>query len=56
MAKITQARRKQPTVGSTQDARIRVAMGKAISEVRRHAEVNKIKFAVCDKKSWSVPK
>ena len=54
MAKITQARRKEPIVGTALDARIRAAMGKAIREVRRHAEVNKIKLAVADKKSWSV--
>ena len=56
MAKIAQARRKEPIVGTALDARIRAAMGKAIREVRRHAEVNKIKLAVADKKSWSVPK
>ena len=56
MAKITQARRKEPIVGTVLDARIRAAMGKAIREVRCHAEVNKIKLAVADKKSWSVSK
>ncbi len=48
--------RKEPTVDSALDERIRAAMGKAIREVRRHAEVNKIKLAVADKKSWSFPK
>ena len=56
MVKITEARRKEPNVDTALDARIRAAMGKAIREVRRHAEVNKIKLAVADKKSWSVSK
>jgi hypothetical protein len=31
-------------------------MGKAIREVRQNADINKIRLAVADKKSWSVPK
>lgn len=56
MAKITTARRKEPAAGSALNAQIRAAIGKAIREVRRHAEANKIKLAVADKKSWAVPK
>ena len=56
MAKITKARRKEPAAGSALNARIRAATGKAIREVRRDAEANKIKLAVADKKSWAVPK
>lgn len=56
MAKITQARRKEPIVCTALDARIRAAMGKAIREVGRHAQVNKIKLAVADKESWAVSK
>ena len=56
VSKITKARRKEPAAGSALNARIRAATGKAIREVRRHAEANKIKLAVADKKSWAVPK
>ncbi len=56
MAKTRETRGKKPGVTKTQDERIRAAMGKAIREVRRHAEANNIKLAVADKKSWSVPK
>ncbi len=56
MAKATETRKKTPSVNVERDARIRAAMGKAIREVRRHAEINKIVLAVASKKSWSVPK
>ena len=56
MAKATETRKKTPSVNVERDARIRAAMGKAIREVRRHAEINKISLAVASKKSWSVPK
>ena len=56
MAKIIQARRQESAIDTALDARIRAAMGKAIREVRRHAEVNKIKLAVADKESWAVSK
>ena len=56
MAKAREARGMKPSVAMTQDERIRAVMGKAIGEVRRHAEANNIKLAVAGKKSWSVPK
>ena len=56
MAKATENRRKAPRVTAARDERIRVAMGKAIGEVRRHADANKIKLAVAGEKSWNVPK
>ena len=55
MAKATETRKKTPSVNVERDACIRAAMGKAIREVRRHAEINKISLAVAGKKSWSVP-
>ena len=55
MAKARETRGKKPGVSMTQDERIRAAMGKAIREVRRHAEANNIKLAVAGEKSWSVP-
>ena len=56
MAKAADTRRKAPNVSATRDERIRVAMVKAITEVRRHAEANKIKLAVAGEKAWTVPK
>ena len=56
MAKAAETRRKALNVSATRDERIRVAMGKAITEVRRHAEANKIKLAVAGEKAWTVPK
>jgi hypothetical protein len=56
MAKARETRAKKPIVTMTQDEQIRVAMGKAIKEVRRNAVANNIKLAVADKKSWAVPK
>ena len=56
MAKTTKTRRKVARISSTHEQKIRAAMGKAIREVRRNADINKIKLAVADKKSWAVPK
>ena len=56
MAKTTETRRKATGLSTSHDERIRAAMGKAVREVRRHAAINRIKLAVADKKSWSVPK
>lgn len=50
MAKTTKTRRKVARISSTHEQKIRAAMGKTIREVRRNADINKIKLAVADKK------
>jgi hypothetical protein len=56
MAKTTGARNDQRKVNAPTEPEIRTAMGKAIREIKRDAEVRKVKLVVASGKSWSVPK
>lgn len=56
MAKTTEARKDRRKVTTPTEPEIRAAMGKAIREIKRDAEIKKVKLAVASEKSWSVPK
>ena len=56
MAKTPEARNGRRKVIAPTEPQIRAAMGKAIREVKRDAEVRNVKLAVASEKSWSVPK
>ena len=56
MAKAAESRRKIPSASVAREAHIRAAIRKAIRDVGRNAEVNKITLAMAGKKSWPVHK
>lgn len=56
MAKAAKSVSKSPKTLTEKDKKIQTAMAKAIREVKRDAEVRKVKLAVAGKNSWSVPK
>ena len=56
MAKTQKARSANKRIALPPEAEIRAAMGKAICEVRRNAELKNATLAVAGKKSRSFPK
>ena len=56
MAKVAKSVGKSPKTLTEKDKKIQAAMAKAIREVKRDAEVRKVKLAVAGKKSWAVSK
>lgn len=56
MAKTAEAGKDNRKIGNRTEPEIRAAMGKAIREVKRNAELKNIKLVVANKKSWVVPK
>ena len=56
MAATAQTRQTKTTLAVTREKKMASAMGKAIRELKRAADIERFPLVVADRKPWSVPK